>query len=442
MDGSHPKLTASGRHYKLFCSACGKHQDDDGVILDCSGEHAPTLLRTEYADREFKPRVDQDGIFRYEQWLPAVRIQEGVGRTVVYRSTRLANALNLANLWIAFNGYWPERGAILETATFKELEAYAVLARLPERQIMLTVASSGNTGAAFAWACSRTRMPCLLIVPEKGLGRFQFRSSLDPCVNLVVIADGDYPDAIEMAAAVSRLSAFQAEGGVNNVGRRDGLATVMLSAFEEMKCLPSHYFQAVGSGTGAIAVLEAAKRLQGSLGNTILPRLMLCQNRPFTPIYDAWHMKRSSLDAHSAGHFRKAITQVHADELTNWTPPYEIGGGVYDSLLESRGTVLAADNAAVRVAIDMFMDLEGIDIEPAAGVALACLREAVAQERIGRESVVLLNITGGGRARLGRDYSLVPAEPNLRLTRGSMTHDKAVDRIAALCSVKDVIRSC
>jgi cysteate synthase len=29
----------------------------------------------------------------------------------------------------------------------------------------------------------------------------------------------------------------------------------MLSAFEEMGCLPSHYFQAAGSATGAIAVL-------------------------------------------------------------------------------------------------------------------------------------------------------------------------------------------
>jgi cysteate synthase len=203
-------------------------------------------MRTEYASRDFIPRSDREDLFRYRSWLPVVRTQENVGRTAVYRSKGLSKVLGLPNLWIAFNGYWPERGAVLQTATFKEFEAYTVLCRLPERQVMLTVASSGNTGAAFAWACSQRQVPCLVIVPGRGLRRLQFRAPLDPCVKLVVIDDGDYPDAITLAAAISRVPPFQAEGGVKNVGRRDGLATVLLSAFEEMGCLPSHYFQAVG----------------------------------------------------------------------------------------------------------------------------------------------------------------------------------------------------
>lgn len=419
------------RDYTLICSFCGRLRDDDGLILDCSADHAPALLQTRYAERRFSPCEEYDGVFRYRRWLPVARTLKGTGRTVVYRSEGLARALDVPSLWIAFNGYWPERGAALETGTFKELEAYTVLGRLPERQLILTVASSGNTGAAFAWACSRQGLPCLLIIPRKGLRRFRFREPLDPSVKLVVIDDGDYPDAITLAAAVSEMPHFHPEGGVKNVGRRDGLATVLLAAYEEMGCLPSHYFQAVGSGTGAISVLEAAKRLRGATGDLALPRLMLCQNEPFTPIYDAWRAHMPSVSGPDE-RFRDAIRHVYADELTNWKPPYAVKGGVRDSLVESRGDVLATSNESARKAGDMFLELEGIDIEPATAVAVACLGEAVAQGRIGKDAVVLLNITGGGRQALERDYPLTSPEPRLRLGREALASGEAVDQIAAL----------
>jgi cysteate synthase len=429
--------SAHTRHYVLVCSSCGRREADDGLVLDCSADHPPALMRTEYTSRDFSLGSSRPGLFRYKSWLPVVRTQENVGRTAVYHSKGLGKALGLPNLWIAFNGYWPERGAVLQTATFKEFEAYTVLCRLPEREVMLTIASSGNTGAAFAWACSQTQMPCLVVVPGRGLRRLRFRAPLDPCVKLVVIDDGDYPDAIALAAAICGTAPFQAEGGVKNVGRRDGLATVLLSAFEEMGRLPSHYFQAVGSGTGAIAVLEAAKRVRDCApGAGSLPRLMLCQNLPFTPIYDAWQTGLRSPAAEQGERFRDAVKRVFADELTNWTPPYEIRGGVYDSLVESRGDVLIADNASVQTAMNMFQALEGIDIEPAVGVAVACLREAVARAEIGKDSVVLLNVTGGGRLRLSQDFPLVSAQPQLRITRDALSRAQCAEtlcRVASLC---------
>jgi cysteate synthase len=437
MNMSSPELTMnmppSNRHYVLVCQACGSRQDDDGLILDCNKDHAPALLRTEYASRPFSPRPEQPGIFRYQDWLPVTQTVNNAGRSVVYHSKGIGDALGLPNLWIAFNGYWPERGAVLETATFKEYEAYTVLGRMAGKGGILTVASSGNTGAAFAWGCSRVQRPCLLIVPRKGLGRLRFRAAIEPCVNVVVIEDGDYPDAIELAAAVSSSAPFYPEGGIRNVGRRDGLATVLLSAFEEMGRLPSHYFQAVGSGTGAIAVLEGARRVRAAVGGQ-LPRLLLCQNMPFTPIYDAWRDRALQLSGESAETYRVALADAFADELTNWKPPYGVGGGVYDSLVESRGDVMATDNTSVQKAMDMFFWLEGIDIEPAAGVAVACLGDAVVQEKVNRDSVVLLNITGGGRRRLAMDYPPVQAEPMMRLTRQSLAREDTVRRVAESCA--------
>ncbi|WP_406443850.1 cysteate synthase [Streptomyces sp. NBC_00631] len=421
------------RHYTLVCSLCGRRQPDDGLILDCPRDHPPALLTTEYANPRFTPDPGRDGLFRYHEWLPVVRSPKDAGRVAVYRSRGLGGALGLPELWIGFNGYWPERGALLDTGTFKELEAHTVLGRLPDRELVLTVASSGNTGAAFAWACSQQQVPCLIVVPDKGLHRLRFPAPLDPCVALVVIDDGDYPDAIELAASICRTPPFQAEGGVKNVGRRDGLAAVLLAAYEEMTCLPSHYFQAVGSGTGSIAVLEAARRLSAAAGGLALPRLMLCQNLPFTPVHDAWRMGAGALERGFTEGYREAVAKVHADELTNRAPPYSIRGGLHDALRESAGDVLVADNTSVLIARDMFAELEGIDIEPAAGVAVACLRDAVAQGKVDRDSVVLLNITGGGRRRLAQDRPLVAARPRRRLTAAALREDGVAERIAARC---------
>jgi cysteate synthase len=245
----------------------------------------------------------------------------------------------------------------------------------------------------------------------------------------VVITDGDYPDAIELAAAVSSTIPFYPEGGVRNVGRRDGLATVLMSAFEEMGHLPSHYFQAVGSGTGAIAVLEGARRIRDGGCGGQLPRLVLCQNMPFAPIYDTWQKRLRQLSDESTESYRSAVADTFADELTNWQPPYGICGGIYDALLESCGDVMATDNTSVKKAMDMFRCLEGMDIEPAAAVAVACLSDAVVQQKIDRDSVVLLNVTGGGRRRLAMDYPLVRAEPMLRLTRQSLAQEDTVRRL-------------
>mgnify|MGYP002095386093 CR=1 FL=1 len=53
----------------------------------------------------------------------------------------------------------------------------------------------------------------------------------------------------------------------------------------------------------------------------------------------------------------------------------------------------------------LFEKLEGIDIEPAAGVALASLMQAVKEQRVEEDAVIMLNITGGGVARYKKEFN-------------------------------------
>src|SRR5262245_34953149 len=117
-------------HYQLQCLECGAFVADDGLALSCGGRHPPATLVTAYREQKFTPNDSVKGIFRYDRWLPVRRRIPMDGGTQTFRSGPLNRAVGLPNLWLAFNGYWPERGATLETGTFKELEAATVLARL------------------------------------------------------------------------------------------------------------------------------------------------------------------------------------------------------------------------------------------------------------------------------------------------------------------------
>jgi cysteate synthase len=421
-------------HYQLGCSTCGYRFEDDGWVLECPRTHAPSLLGTIYSSRRLVCDEKAEGLYRYGCWLPVARQLAGAGAPVTYKSERLCRELGLPNLWIAFSGYWPERGATLETGTFKELEAYGVLSRIrrPSARI-LVVASAGNTAAAFARICSENGMPCLIVAPASGVSKMQFSGGIGPTVKIISLTeDADYSDAIAFADAIARRDGFVSEGGANNVGRRDGAATVMLRAVETIGALPDYYFQAIGSGVGAIAAHEAAKRLASSSlmsggrpgKSPALPRLMLGQNLPFAPMFDSWRRGRRELIEMERSGARALAGQIVATVLSNQRPPYAIRGGIFDALSESGGDVLAVGNEDVGRAMRLFEECEGIDIEPAAGVALASLMQALRLERIARGSTVLLHITGGGHLKRSLRERLVRASANLEIPLSEICKDE------------------
>lgn len=422
-------------HYKLKCQACHAELEDDSFTLKCQSKHEDALLTTHYACEQFDPDTSANDITRYRNWLPRISKRSGAVRTITYQSEALNKLTGLTNLWIAFNGYWPERNATLETATFKELEAYTVLSRLPKQSDkILVLASAGNAAAAFAYLCSLNKIRCLIVIPQSGLRRMVFSRPLEPCVKVVTVSGfSDYYDAIRLAESIAHYEICFNEGGVRNVGRRDGIGTTMFNAAETIGRLPDYYFQAIGSGTGGIAVHEAAKRLvvDGRFGRT-LPRLMLSQNAPFAPMYHSWKAGKRELIAVEREEGKRQIEQITADVLSNQRPPYAVKGGVFDVLQESRGDMLIADNFEVLQAMKLFEDSEGIDIDPAGGVALATLLKAAKSSQIERDALILLHITGGGWRRHQLEEELCPIKPDLQVEEAALLTKETTKKIARL----------
>ena len=312
-------------NYQIQCTACGLLYPDTGSN-ECPDRHA-ALQRTVYTAQRLHC-ADLPGMMRFYDWLPIHHTQSVTAGPVTYRSAALARELGLSNLYITFNGFWPEKGAATKTCSFKELEAVPTLQRASEKKSgILVVASAGNTGRAFAQIAAEMNMPVVVVIPKKSLPRIWTTIPDGPV--LLITVEGDYSDAISRSTAIAQLPRLTAEGGAKNCARRDGMGTVMLDAATTIGRIPDYYVQAVGSGTGAIAAWEAAQRLihDGRFGNH-LPRMILSQNLPFIPMVHAWKAGRREIDPTTdMADATQAISQVYADVLTNRNPPYGITGG-------------------------------------------------------------------------------------------------------------------
>jgi len=421
--------------YQVRCLGTGDLLHDDGFLLTNPASAKPALIRAEYASRQLTVRTENPGIFRFADWLPVSRTLPGKGYPVTYRSESLARKLGLERLYITFSGYWPEKGAAMSTGTFKECEAYAVCARYPqESRRILVVASAGNTARAFLKVASENKIPLVVVVPRMSLGELWQEKPLSPWVKILVSDnDSDYFDAIQLADELCGQDSFQPEGGAKNIARRDGMGTTVLSAVTTIGEIPDAYYQAIGSGTGAIAAYEANLRLiqDGRFGDRVMS-LRLSQNRPFLPIYNAWQKKSRDIEAYTAEEARRLSSQLYAKVLANRKPPYGPVGGLYDALAATGGQVLAVSNDEAKAARDLFAVSEGCDICPESGVALASLQQELAGGQLDRSSLIMLNVTGGGQENIARDIKPKPVSADAAIDpdRATQADKRAVfDRL-------------
>ena len=403
--------------YKLVNVATGRVFEDAGWTLSDPESPAPSLVRALYETPTFTPVPEHDGIYRYSNWLPVRRTLKGSCAPVTYKSKGLAKFLGLENLWITFSGWCPRIGAKFKTCSFKETEAYSVLARLPKgEKRTLVVQSAGNTARAFAQVCSDNRIPVVICVPQDSLHDLWFRRRLHKCVKLVAVPHGcDYYDAIALGDKIASDPGFFLEGGAKNIARRDGMGTTVLSFAEAAGRIPDAYFQAVGSGTGAIAAWENAERLaaDGRFGPNKM-RVYVAQNEPFTLIRDSWKAASRELAALAPEQGRRQAEIILAKVLSNRKPPYGIAGGLFDVLRQSGGDVFTADNNDIMYWMIQYRNLEGYELLPASCVAVTALAKAVQDGTVAKDECIMLNCTGGGTlGAMSKGY--VFKEPDLIL---------------------------
>ncbi|MBQ9309971.1 MAG: cysteate synthase [Bacteroidales bacterium] len=419
--------------YKLQNVGTGRIFEDRGWTLADPESKEPSLVRAVYANKQFTPRDDLKGLYRYAEWMPVRRVLKNSCAPVTFKSKGLGKHLGLDNLYITFSGYNPRIGAKFQTCSFKETEAYSVCARLAkDEKRTLVVQSAGNTARAFAQVCSDNEIPIVICIPEDNKHDLWFHGKLNPCVKLIAAPHGsDYYDAISLGDKLCEDPRYFAEGGAKNVARRDGMGTTLLSAVEAIGRIPDAYFQAVGSGTGAIAAWENNLRLieDGRFGTNKM-KIFVAQNRPFTLLHDSWKAHNRSLAELSAAQGRRDSECILAKVLSNRKPPYSLAGGLFDALEDSKGDTFTASNDDIIYWILQFRNLEGFDLLPAPACAVHALSEAVREGKVAKDDVVMLNITGGGLlASMAKGFQF--KEPDLVISP-ELSADEIIAKVDSL----------
>jgi len=381
--------------YRLVCRSCGLEFRDYGFTFSCPSG-CSSLVSTEYTS-PLRPKGQ--GIWRYADWLPVEGNNAYTGQPILFESPELSSEVG-TDVYIAFHGYFPEIGAELVTCTFKEIEAVVSLRYAAERNADIALSSVGNTANAFLAFSQYESINVYLFVPERV---FQCVFCHEKSENATLImVDGSYDDASNLARKFAELRGIRYEGGGRNVARRDALATLAYTFLETYGFLPDVYFQAVGSGTGAIAFYEGSRRLLDEGVADKLPRIVVAQNEPFTPIVDAWRNGSRKIAAYDYD----PLDVVYAQVLTNRSPLYSMGGGLYDILKETDGFAVSASEREAKEAGKLFREIYGVGLYPAAEVALAALLKSELKGKI------LLNVTGAGFRRLKKDYKVRRPKPD------------------------------
>ena len=419
--------------YQLMNVATGRIFNDSGWDLADPQSGEPSLVRAVYANKQFTPRSDLKGLYRYAEWMPIRRTLKHSCAPVTYKSKGLAKHLGLNNLYITFSGWNPRIGAKMETCSFKETEAFSVCARMDKKEgRVLVVQSAGNTARAFAQVCSDNEIPVVICVPQDNLHDLWFHKKLHRCVKLVAVPHGcDYYDAIALGDKLAKNPRYFLEGGAKNVARRDGMGTTILSFVEKVGRIPDAYFQAVGSGTGAVAAWENAERLasDGRFGENKM-RVYMAQNKPFTLIHDSWKAQSRELVPLDPEQGRRNAEMLLAKVLANRKPPYSLAGGVFDVLKASGGDTFACSNDDIMFWLLQFRNLEGYDLLPAPCAAVAALAQAVRDGQVAKDDCIMLNCTGGGfLGSMAKGY--IFKEPDLVLDPNLPAEEiiTAVDRL-------------
>ena len=404
--------------YKLVNVGTGRVFEDEGWTIADPEATSPSLVRAVYENTKFTPREDLKGLYRYAEWLPIVRTLRHSHAPVTYKSKGLASVLGMENLYITFSGYCPRIGARMETCSFKETEAYSVCARLPKKnKRILVVQSAGNTARAFAKVCSDNNIPIVICVPLDNFSDLWFKKKLSSCVKIIATPSGtDYFDAITLGDKLCKDPRYMAEGGAKNVARRDGMGTTLLSAVEVIGRIPDAYFQAVGSGTGAIAAWENAARLaaDGRFGENKM-RIYASQNAPFTIMYDSWKAHSLELVPMTPEEGRQKAEVILGKVLSNRKPPYSLAGGLFDVLEKSGGDMFKVSNDEIVSWVVKYFSLEGYDLFPASACAVSSLKQALDAGIVKHDETVMLNVTGGGMLGATRK-GFILKEPDLILS--------------------------
>jgi threonine synthase len=383
-------LSENEANAKHLCLACGK-EPPDGFHPFCSA--CGGMVDVQYALEKVKLADSPNPYVRFAELLPLsmlhCRLPEAAYTPFVH-ATRLGRKLCLTSIFL-------KDETVLPTRSTKARMASVSLAYMRERGVRGFCASStGNSGTAFAYGIrAHPEMHLFLFTAEDFVGRVQHADHSQ--VTHFGVLDASFAEAAEFASTYARRHGLVSESGFFNPGRREGLKLAFLEASEQAPRPIDWYVQAVSSAMGIYGAHKGAKELLLMKRIARTPRLLCVQQESCAPMARAYaesseYIRPEHLVARPTG-IAQAI--LRGD-------PTRAYPHVRRVVKESGGDFTAVTEVEIREARRLIEDEEGLSPCFSASAAVAGVVKLARKGAFSRDSLVVINLTGGDRTEAGQ----------------------------------------
>jgi len=359
----------------------------DGDWLDVVYDY-PRVARIWQRELPRRPQT----MWRYRELLPlrddVHRLSLGEGGTPLLRASNLAMMLGCSGLYIKDERQGP-------TGSFKDRQAALAISVMKELGVTEAVlASTGNVAISYAAYSALA-----------GIKIWAFLTSLVPAEKMrevaiygakVVKVTGTYDQTKQVAAEFAKRRGLYLDRGIRSIAARESMKTVAFEIAEQLAGYlgpgatpwraPDWYIQSVSGGLGPVGVWKGFEELlrMGLIDH--MPRLACIQAEGCAPMVLSF--ARGLEKAEPVLNPRtRIITVATGDPGPAYTFLARVirqHGGAFEAV---------SDEDAFR-AIHVLAKLEGISMEPAAGIAFAGLFKLLSQGVIRRDEVVVVNCSG------------------------------------------------
>ena len=339
-------------------------------------------------------------LWRYHELLPVRNpnptISLGEGGTPLIQAVNLGMMLGCSNLYIKDERQGP-------TSSFKDRQAAVTISALKEAGITeLVAASTGNVAISYSAYAARA-----------GIKLWAFVTSLVPSVKMreialygsqVVKVTGSYDQTKQMASEFARQRNLCHDMGARTITSVEAMKTIAFEVAEQLTIkhgpptsnsngnkshkwrTPDWYVQAISGGMGPLGVSKGFRELKQMGFVDKIPSIAAIQAEGCAPMVLSW---RQGLETP----ITVTSPRTYIETLATGDP-----GRTYKLLKrevdDSNGYFESVSDEEAFRAMHIVAKMEGLSVEPAAGVAFAGLFKLVRNGIIKPTDTVVINCTG------------------------------------------------
>jgi threonine synthase len=395
----------------IECPACGRREALRRPWLACPS------CGNDWLDVKYDYRALADGwtslvgsrpfdMWRYWELLPLEHPENvltmGEGGTPLVPATNLGLMLGRPHIYVKDERQGP-------TGSFKDRQASLAISVMKEQGITeAVVASTGNVGISYSAYSALA-----------GIKLWAFLTSSVPADKMrevalygteVIKVTGTYDQTKQVAADFAKRRGLHLDRGIKSFAAKESMKTVAFELAEQLGRIsepgappgvrgepgdggppgkmraPDWYIQAVSGGLGPVGVWKGFKELHEMGLVDRMPKLACIQAAGCAPMVNSF---RKGLEvAEPVTHPRTLITTV----ATGY--PGLAYGYLRRVILEHGGTFEAVSDQEAFRAMHVMAKMDGISMEPAAGLAFAGLFKLVGAGEIKADDWVVVNCSG------------------------------------------------